>query len=92
MLPGWPPSCIGGSFLSQDRFGYTTEFKADLREPTSGLEPLTCSLFPWRLRGHRSIERLTLDRQYLVSSLEEIKTAPDDASMRTIASIPLSRA
>ncbi len=26
------------------------------------------------------------------SSLEEIRTAPDDASMRTIASIPLSRA
>jgi hypothetical protein len=41
MLPGWPPLCIGGSFLSQDWFGYTTEFEADLREPTSGLEPLT---------------------------------------------------
>jgi hypothetical protein len=44
MLPGWPPLCIGGSFLSQDWFGYTTEFEADLREPTSGLDPLTCSL------------------------------------------------
>ena len=35
---------------------------------------------------------LTLDRQHLVYSLEKIRTAPDDASMRTIASIPLSRA
>src|ERR687894_118783 len=40
---------------------------------------------PWRLRGHRSIERLPLDTQYLVFSLERIRTAPDDASMRTIA-------
>ena len=47
---------------------------------------------PWRLRGHRSIERLTLEWQHLVFSLERIRTAPDDASMRRIASIPLTGA
>src|SRR5215212_7539604 len=62
--------------------------RADERTRTA----FPCSLFPGWLRGHRSIERLTLDRQHLVSSLEEIRTASNDASMRTIASIPLSNA
>jgi hypothetical protein len=35
---------------------------------------------------------LTLDGQHLVFSLEKIRIAPDDASMRRIANIPLSRA
>ena len=32
-----------------------------------------------------------LDGQHLVFSLEKTRTVPDDASMRRIASIPLSR-
>src|SRR5918993_5421098 len=35
---------------------------------------------------------LTLEWQHLVFSLERIRTAPDDAGMRRITSIPLSRA
>ncbi len=46
----------------------------------------------WRLRGHRFIERSHFRRAASRISLDRIRTAPDDASMRRIASIPLSGA
>jgi hypothetical protein len=54
-------------------------------------ENVTSSI-PWRLTGNIvPLIYLTLDGQHLVFSLEKIRTVPDDASMRGIASIPLSR-
>jgi hypothetical protein len=47
---------------------------------------------PLRLGDMVPLNDLTLEWQHLVFSLERIRTAPDDASMRRIASIPLTGA